>query len=163
MLVLVWAILALPAAYSQSRALSTQELTDLSDVVAVGNVSAMKSEWNLDKSRIITRVDITVREFLKGGGSDPSLVVVTFGGEVGDVGEIYSGSPRFNRNEEVVVFARRKSGQEHELAGGGQGRCPVTEDKKTGVKMVRHSIRLDDFRAQVITAAQARRPGEKRP
>jgi hypothetical protein len=162
-LVLVWAVLAHPAAFCQSRALTTQELTDQSDVVAVGKVSAMKSEWNSDKSRIVTRVDINVREFLKGGGSDQSLVVVTLGGEVGDVGEIYSSTARFYRDEEVVVFALKKSGRDHEVAGGSQGRVPIHVERGTGVKTVKRGIRFDDFRAQVISAARASRPGEKRP
>lgn len=163
MLVLVWAVLALPVAFAQSRVLTTQELTDQSDVVAVGKVSAMKSEWNPDKSRIITRVSINVREYLKGGGSDQSLDVVTLGGEVGDVGEIYSSTVRFYRDEEVVVFARKKSGRDHEVAGGPQGRVAIHEERGTGVKTVQRGMRLDDFRLQVKSAIQAPMPEEKKP
>ena len=162
-LVLAWTALALSLACSQSRVLTTQELTDQSDVVAVGTVSAVHSEWNAEKTRIITRVNIRVREFLKGGEPDQSLVVVTPGGEVGDVGEIYSTTVRFNRDEEVVVFARRKSGRDHEIAGGNQGRVPVREDRVTGVKMVQRSTRFDDYCTQVRSAARATRPGEVRP
>ena len=162
-LAVVWWVLAGAVACAQSRILTTQELTDQSDVVAVGKVSAMKSEWNADKSRIITRVNINVREFLKGDGSDQSLVVVTLGGEVGDVGEFYSSTVRFNRDEEVVVFARKKSGRDHEVMGGSQGRVPIQEDNMTGVKTVQRGIRLDDFCKQVKSAIQAAAPEEKRP
>ena len=161
MLVLLWAVLALSVAFTQSRVLTTQELTDQSDVVAVGKVSAMKSEWNSDKSRIITRISINVREYLKGGGSDQSLDVVTLGGEVGDVGEIYSSTVRFYRDEEVVVFARKKSGRDHEVAGGPQGKVAVHADKATGAKTVQQGLRLDDFRLQVKSAIQAPKPEEK--
>jgi hypothetical protein len=163
MFALVWAVVAPSAALAQSRVLTTQELTEQSDVVAVGKVSAMKSEWNTDKTRIITRVRINVREFLKGGGSDQSLDVVTLGGEVGDVGEFYSSTVRFYRDEEVVVFARKKSGRDHEVAGGPQGRVAIHEERGTGTKTVQRGVRLDEFRAQVLSAAQAARPGEKRP
>jgi len=162
-LVLVWTLLALSLTFSQSRVLSTQELTDQSDVVAVGKVSAMKSEWNADKTRIITRVVIDVREFLKGGGADQSLTVLTPGGEVGDVGEIYSGTVRFDRDEEVVVFARKKSGLDHVVAGGNQGKVPIREDKNTGTKTVLRGTRFEDYCTQVRSAAQASRPEEKRP
>jgi len=162
-LVLAWTALALTLACSQSRVLTTQELTDQSDVVAVGTVSAVQSEWNADKTRIITRVNIRVREFLKGGEPDQSLVVVTPGGEVGDVGEIYSTTVRFNRDEEVVVFAHRKSGRHHEVAGGNQGKVSIREDRETGMKTVQRGVRLEDFCTQVRSASQAARPEEARP
>ena len=161
--VLASTALALSLACSQSRVLSTQELTDQSDVVAVGTVSAVQSEWNAEKTRIITRVNIRVREFLKGVEPDQSLVVVTPGGEVGDVGEIYSTTVRFNRDEEVVVFARKKSGRDHEVSGGQQGRVPVRVDRVTGIKMVQRGTRFDDYCTQVRSAAQAARPEEARP
>lgn len=151
------------ALFAQSKILTTNDLTNQADVVAVGKVASMKSEWNADKSRIITRVNINVREFLKGGGSDQSLVVVTPGGEVGDVGEMYSSTVQFFRDEEVVVFAHKKSGRDHEVAGGTQGRVPIHEDRGTGLKTVRQGIRLDDFRTQVRSASQAIRPEEERP
>lgn len=162
-LVVVWWAIVATVACAQSRILTTQQLTDQSDIVAVGKVSAMKSEWNADKSRIITRVNINVREFLKGGGSDQLLVVLTLGGEVGDVGEFYSSTVRFNRDEEVVVFARKKSDRDHEVAGGNQGRVPIREDAGTGVKTVQGGIRLNDFCTQVRSAIQAAAPEEKRP
>ena len=149
--------------YAQSESLTTKDLTDRAEVVAVGKVSSVKSEWNADRTRITTRVTITVREYLKGGGIDKQLVVLTPGGEVGEVGEWYSGAARFRKEEDVVVFARKREGREHEMSGGAQGRVPVVKDRRTGESFVGRSIRLDDFRAQVRSAAQAVRPGERRP
>ena len=154
---------AKPAGDLVAKILTTRELTDQADVVAVGKVSALTSDWNADRTRIHTRVRIDVREFLKGGGPDQSLTVLTAGGEVGDVGEIYSGMARFRSNEEVVVFARTKRAQDHELVGGEQGKVHVSEDMATGVKTVPRGIRLDDFRSEVKSAAQADRPEEKKP
>jgi hypothetical protein len=146
-----------------ARALTTKELTEQSDVIAVGKVKTLNSEWNANRTRITTRVRIDVREFLKGGGADHALVVMTPGGEIGDVGEIYSGTARFRRDEEVVVFARKKSGGDHEVTGGGEGKVLVHEEKTTGMKTVLKNVPLDDFRSQVMSAAQAMMPGEKKP
>jgi len=156
-------LLALSLTFAQTRILSTQQLTDQSDVVAVGTVSAVHSEWNADKTRILTHATIRVREYLKGGGAEQSLIVVTPGGEVGDVGEIYSTTVRFKRDEDVVVFTRRTPGRDHEVTGGGQGKISIREDRETGMKTVQRGLRLEDFCAQVRSAAQAAPPEEVRP
>jgi len=146
----------------RSRALSTKELTGMAEVVALGTVSGMKSEWNADRTRIFTRVRIDVREFLKGGTAGQPLVLLTAGGEVGDVGEIYSGVAHFRHGEEVVVFAKGKPGGDREVVGGAQGRVPVETDAVTGEKTVRGGVQIDEFRSDVKSAAQAARPGEKK-
>ena len=134
---------------AQSKALSTQELTSRSDVVVIGTVSGMQSEWNSEKTRITTRVTIDVREFLKGGNGEQQITVLTPGGEIGDVGEMYSGAARFRHHEEVVVFGHKKTGHDHEVVGGDQGKVPVIEDKLTREKTVHRGIRLEDFRSEV--------------
>ena len=146
----------------RSRRLSAKEMTTMADVVALGNVSDMKSEWNADKSRIYTRVRIEVREFLKGGTPGQPLVLRTAGGEVGDVGEIYSGVAHFRPGEEVVVFAKGRPGEDGEVVGGAQGRVPVETDAVTGEKTVQGGVQIDEFRSDVKSAAQAVRPGEKK-
>ena len=106
-LVLVWWGFEAVPLFGQSRILTTNDLTNQADVVAVGKVSAMKSEWNTDKTRIVTRVTVSVHEYLKGGG-EQQMSILTPGGEIGEIGEIYSGTARFTENEEVVVFARKE-------------------------------------------------------
>lgn len=161
-LALVWWGLGSGALFGQSKILTTNDLTNQADVVAVGNVAAMKAEWSADKTRIFTRVTVSVREYLKGGG-ETQMSILTPGGEIGEIGEIYSGTARFKDDEEVVVFARKKSGRDHVLVGGDQGKVPVIEEKTSGVKKVHGGVRLDDFRTQVRSAAQAIRPEEARP
>jgi hypothetical protein len=159
---LVWGIPTADVS-AQSIPMTTQELTNRSDIVTIGTVRRMQCEWNAAKSRIFTRVTIAVREFLKGDDGKQQITIVTPGGEIGEVGELYCGAARFRNNEEVVVFARKKGGQDHEVVGGDQGRIPVIEDRSTGMKTVLRGIRLDDFRSAIKSAAQAARPGEKRP
>lgn len=151
-----------PALFGQSKILTTTDLTNQAEVVAVGKVATMKPEWSADKTRIYTRVTVSIREYLKGGG-EQQMSILTPGGEIGEIGEIYSGTAQFHRDEEVVVFARKKSGKDYEVAGGSQGRIPINEEKGTGMKTVFRNTSLDDFRSQVKSAAQAIVPGEKRP
>ncbi len=146
---------------AQSVQLSTQQLTLQSDVVAVGTVSETQCEWNADKTRITTRVTIAVREFLKGGSGEQQITLLTPGGEIGDVGELYCGAARFREDEEVVVFAKKLQGPAMQIAGGAMGKLTIERDKTTQVMMTAPGVTLDNLRSQVRSAAQAPVPEEK--
>ena len=108
-------------ASAQSRVLAVDDLAKRAEVVAVGRVSAMKSEWSADRKYIITKVTNAVEEYVK--GSDASAVTVTtLGGEVDDVGEIYTHVPTFQPNENVVVFLQKDRQGEYRVSGGTRGR-----------------------------------------
>ena len=156
-LALVWWGFGSAALFGQSKILTTNDLTNQADVVAVGNVAAMKAEWSADKTRIVTRVTVSVREYLKGGG-ETQMSILTPGGEIGEIGEIYSGAARFTDNEEVVVFAKRGANREFRLTGGAQGKTTITRDKTSGAMMVGPEMKLEEFVSSVKTALQAPAP-----
>ena len=110
--------------FGQSRILGTNDLANQSDVVAVGRVAAIRAEWNADKSRILTRVTLSVSEFLK-GGDEQAISILTPGGEIGEVGELYFGAPRFAQDEEVVVFVKRGPNRAYTVTGGAQGKAGI--------------------------------------
>jgi hypothetical protein len=147
--------------FAIAGALTTEQLTNQAEVVALGKVSTLKSEWNAARTRIVTRVTIAVHEFLKGGGGEQQLTILTPGGEIGEVGELYCGSARFKPEEEVVVFAKKAQGQEMQVAGGAMGKVTVERDKATQVMMASPGMTLDNLRLKIKTAAQARTPEEK--
>jgi hypothetical protein len=144
---------------AQTVPLSTEALTARSDVVAIGTVADMQSAWASNKTRIVTRVTIAVREFLKGGAGEQQLTILTPGGEIGDVGELYCGAARFQRDEEVVIFARKTAGTEMQVAGGALGK--LTLSREANVLMAAPGVTLDHLRSQVRSAVQAPRPEEK--
>jgi hypothetical protein len=144
---------------AQTATLSTETLTARSDVVAIGTVADLQSAWASNKTRIVTRVTIAVREFLKGGNGEQQLTIVTPGGEIGDVGELYCGVARFQRDEEVVVFARNTTGKEMQVAGGALGK--LTLNREANVMMAAPGVTLDHLRSQVRSAVQAPSPEEK--
>ncbi len=53
-------------AYSQSKEIDTAELTNRAEVVAVGKVTSLRSEWSEGRRRIVTRATIVIDEYLKG-------------------------------------------------------------------------------------------------
>lgn len=143
------------SARAQVSAMTTAELTRQADVVAVGQVASLASEWNENHSRIRTRVTITVSEFLKGGSAGSTLTLYVPGGEVDGVGELYSDMAVFHRDESVVVFAQRTPQGSYRVAGGSQGKYVVTVDAATGKQIVSNRMTLDDLTARVKAAQNA--------
>jgi hypothetical protein len=138
----------------QSKRLSTDELSKQAEVVAVGKVSGVKSQWDRNKSRIVTEVTMTVGEYLKGNAGGV-MTITTLGGEVDGVGEWYSHSPRFKDAEDVVVFAKRDRQGHYRVAGGHEGKFSVRKDEKTGRHIVNELGTLDEFKAKIKNSVQA--------
>ena len=65
-----------PLGLTQERALTVDELARRAEVVVVGKVTAKRSEWNSDKTRIYTRVTIDVDDCLKGTSGKSIEVLV---------------------------------------------------------------------------------------
>lgn len=129
--------------------MTTQQMSLRADVIAIGRVSATQSEWNNDRTRILTHATIVVSEYLKSDGSSPTLTVTYPGGEVGSVGEIYSETATFKSDEEVMLFGRKDAEGNFRVMGGNQGKFSITTDRATGKKVVGESRSLDDLRSQV--------------
>ncbi len=138
--------------FGQMKMLSTEELTRRADVVAVGQVASLSSEWNETHSAIRTRVVLSVSQYVKGTGEGGSLTVYVPGGEVGTVGEIYSHMPVFHRDEDVVVFAEKDRQNRYRVCAGQQGKFVVKTDAATGVKLVAGRRTLQEFTAEIKRA-----------
>ncbi|MEJ2542779.1 MAG: hypothetical protein P8Y99_01800, partial [Calditrichaceae bacterium] len=77
------------------------KLTKKADIIVTGKVTHKQSNWNENKTRIYTKTTIQVNELLKGKTSGKSIEVIYPGGEVGEVGELYTHMPTFENDEEV--------------------------------------------------------------
>jgi hypothetical protein len=141
-------------AYSQSTASDVDALTARADIVAVGKVVSLRSEWSDDRRRIVTRATVAVDEYLKGELSLRSLVITVPGGEVDGVGELYSHSARFKNDEHVVVFVERDARGALRMTGGEQGKLSITKDELTHKQMVAHQRTLDELKTRVRLATQ---------
>jgi hypothetical protein len=146
-------VLILIADSSLCQSARVTNLTRKADIVAIGRVSSLKSEWTPDKSRIQTRITLAVDTYVKGSAGDTMDIVVP-GGEIGAVGEIYSHMPRFTIHEDVVVFAERDTGGHLRVSGGDEGKFEVKKDIRTGVRMVGERMSLEEFTAQIRAATK---------
>ncbi len=148
LLCLVMLLTPLTLRSQPAKALSDQ-LSKEADVIVVGKVGRLVSEWNEDKSRIQTRITIAVSDIIKGEAGGSSITVVVPGGEVDGVGEWYSHMPRFENDEEVVVFAAKDSKGNLKVASGQQGKFTIKKDKETGARMLPNVGSLQEFTSHI--------------
>jgi hypothetical protein len=72
------------------------------------------------------------------------------GGEVGDVGEMYSHMPRFQDNEEVLVFLKKEDkSTNYKVFNGEEGKINVVMDPKTGEKVTTSNVQIKSLKAQI--------------
>lgn len=139
---------------AQVLAASTEELSRRAEVIAIGKVSGLVSEWNEAHTMIRTRVTMSVDQYVKGGVEGSALTLYIPGGEVDGVGEVYSDMPRFRAEEEVLVFANKDVSGQYRIAGGDQGKYSIQRDAVTGKLSVAGNKPLEDFTSSVRKALQ---------
>ena len=120
--------------YAQDNASGITKLSKGADLIFTGKVVKQNSTWNEDKTRIFTNVTITVDNYLK--GYEGNTIIITHpGGEIGDVGELYTHVPTFTDKEEVLLFVKKDSQSKYyEVFQGESGKMTILEDKVTGEK-----------------------------
>lgn len=137
-------------ATAQERKLTLRELAEGAELIVEGKVADMQSEWNEDQTRIYTHVTVNVGQCIKGENTTQSVVVTHMGGEVGEVGEVYSGAARFKKDEEVLLFLNKEEDGRYKVTGHAQGKYTVTRDEDTNEKMVAKNKPLSEFKNDIL-------------
>jgi hypothetical protein len=151
---LVLIVAGMISAHAQVQQTSTERLARQADAVFVGKVREMKSEWTKNRGSIVTRVTLGVGQVIKGQPSTTTVTIVTPGGEIDGVGELYTHMASFKQQEEVVVFLERSQTGEYRVAGGSQGKFTVERDPKTGRATIGGDVPLEDFSRNVNQAVK---------
>ena len=135
---------------SQTIQSDIQSLSKEADVILTGKVTKQNSSWNKDKTRIYTDVSVEVDEYLKGNSSNKTLVVTTPGGEVGEVGELYTHMPRFSKDEEVLLFVKKDTkDMNYKVLNGEDGKMTLYTDKKTGEKVTSSNKKVSTLKNEI--------------
>ena len=136
--------------FAQQIASELSELSKGADVILTGKVTQQTSSWNEDKTRIYTRATIQVEEYIKGNNAGNTVTVKYPGGEVGEVGELYSHMPRFEDNEEVLVFLKKdENNADFKVYSGESGKISVINDQRTGEKVTNSNVRINSLKVQI--------------
>lgn len=136
--------------YAQLTSSDVESMSKNADLIITGKVVEQNSNWNEDKTRIYTQATIQVDEYLKGSNNNGAVVVRYPGGEVGDVGELYSHMPRFEDQEEVLVFLKKDDkSTNYKVFNGEAGKINVITDPKTGEKVTTSNLPVNSLKAQI--------------
>lgn len=139
-----------PTYFAQQMAVELQNLSVGADVIVTGKIIQQSSSWNEDNTRIYTRATIQVEEYLKGNNNSGPIIVSYLGGEVGEVGEMYSHMPRFEDNEEVLVFLKKDDkSTNYKVFNGEEGKINVIIDPKTGEKVTTSNVQINTIKTQI--------------
>jgi hypothetical protein len=146
---LTFLLIALPSnSFSQQTDSKLKHITNNADVIVTGKVSEQKSSWDNNKTRIYTEATLQVDEYLK-GNNNGALVVVTYpGGEVNGIGELYTHMPKFENDEDVLVFLK-KDDKGYKVFGGEEGKIKIIKDTKTGERITTSNVRIEDLKTQI--------------
>lgn len=116
--------------------MSIEELTDRSSLIIKGTVASIDAYKNEETGVINSKVSIIPEEVLKGQlPSNAQVVVIVWGGTVGDLTMYVPGAPEFNEGERVLLFLNDFNGEKH-VVGLAQGKFSIVETEE-GVKAVR--------------------------
>ena len=136
--------------HSQQIHVNLKTLTMNSEVILTGKVFKQKSKWNDNKSRIYTDVTIEVDEYLKGQESESTITVRNPGGEVGEVGELYTHMPSFKKEEEMVLFVKKNNYDgKYRVYDGANGKIEIIKNKASGEKYTTSNKKVADLKKQI--------------
>ena len=107
------------------------------EVIALGTVTAIESEWDAEKETPFTLVTFSDLEVSKGDTSQTELTLRFLGGPTPDglVMQI-AGTPQFHLEERAVVFVTGNETQALPLVGLWQGVYRVTFDPKRKIETI---------------------------
>ena len=138
------------ASFTQTITSDVESMSKNADLIITGKVVEQNSSWNENNTRIYTQATIRVEEYLKGSNNSGLVIVSYLGGEVGDVGEMYSHMPRFENNEEVLVFLKKDDkSTNYKVFNGEEGKINVVMDPKTGEKVTTSNVQINSLKAQI--------------
>jgi hypothetical protein len=140
----------LSAAFAQNEQAVIKKLAKGADVILTGKVTKQNSSWNENKTRIYTTATLKVDDYLKGSNNTNTVEVTYPGGEVGDVGELYSHMPKFTNDEDVLVFLKKdKKNTGYKVFDGEEGKITLIKDSKTGEKVTTSNIKVNHLKTQI--------------
>jgi len=136
--------------HSQTVQSEIKNLSEGADIILTGKVITQNSAWNKEGSRIFTNVVIQAEEYIKGDYIEKTIVLTTPGGEVGEIGELYSHVPRFSTDEEVLLFVKKdKKSNNFTVFDGESGKISLYNDKTTGEKVTSRNKKITTLKSEI--------------
>lgn len=119
---------------------STAQLASFADVIVIGRINELSSDWDEQSNSIYTFVGVSVEQVLKGAVPHHDIVIKQLGGRVGSVGLHVSDQADFHVGETALLFleVRPRDGTLYTSALW-QGKWKVERDASGGGFVVREA------------------------
>ncbi len=117
--------------------LSLEQMVRLSQRIILGRCVSRESYWNKTRTLILTSTRFAVTADLK-GQSQGVATVVTVGGTKDGITQVVHGTPKFEDNEEVLLFLEAGKSGFWKPLGLSQGKFRIVTDHQ-GVKRAFHA------------------------
>ncbi len=136
----LWLIVLLSVAGAATvRPMTVEALIKSSEYVVYGRVLGNHCVWDDTTRTIWTLTELLVLDGPK-GRTGSTVIIRQPGGVLGNVGQLFPGVPRFEPNQEVVVFLNGETGRGLRVTGLHLGVYLVAAADETRVKMVRPAV-----------------------
>ncbi len=141
---LVVAVPARPAYSTSVEPLSAEELVDHAQTIVWGDCISVRTEWNRERTKILTRVQLASREVLKGDRA-PTVELLLPGGELDGMAYVIHGMPRFREGQEAVVHVTAPHATSGIRLPVGLGQGVHTVERTGAQPVVRRDLRDLNF------------------
>ena len=101
---------------------SLENLMDRAEIIIIGTVAEINSQWNKDKTSILTFVKINIEENIKGNNAKKEITVRVLGGEVEEIRMHVSNSPEFKVGERYLCFLQKDTDNTFAITGWEAGK-----------------------------------------
>ncbi len=126
-MVLVVAVLSVPAFATTVVKLNMQQLVQKSDLIVQGQVQSVYTQWNEQQHLVFTYISIRVDESLKGQGPK-SVLIRQVGGSAGTIQMSIAGTPQFTSGDMAIVFLKDQGDSTFQVVGMNQGLYKIVQD-----------------------------------
>ncbi len=91
-----------------------QYIINTADYIVEGMVERVESNWNEDKSAILTHTNLSIEKYVKGAPfAENELQIVTPGGTVGDITQVVEDQSIFHEGKRVRIYFQEVDGEFH--------------------------------------------------
>jgi hypothetical protein len=131
-------------------ALSTEQLTTLSENVIIGKVKKTAAHWSEDGKTITTSATVLINNVIRGNLIKKEVTVEYPGGEIGNIGLKVSDVSSLRAGEDVILFLSRKNLKDDsvfKISGKAQGHYTIDKNgiaKKSGFSIVGSKLSIDN-------------------
>ncbi len=124
---------------SAARSMTLEDLVDHSTNIVTGRCVATTTEWNADRTKIVTVARYAIAEDIKGDVVG-EIEVETLGGEIGEIGMYVPGMPTFQTGSDDVLFLTNQRTGTFEIVGMSQGKFRISFETVSAPPIVERSL-----------------------